>query len=148
MQDLSKKWEPLHLEVTDVQDKAHELEKVSCISSSTVISKMSENVKHKWQALVSSLENKKETLSNIKKHWEDFTTQKDSVEKSLLEMEDALPEVNIEKSSLLELDTQLRTVKVIHCFRRCLREVQNPTLLKLLNSCPICLLYLVLVSLF
>ena len=109
---------------------------------------MSENVKHKWQALVSSLENKKETLSNIKKHWEDFTTQKDSVEKSLLEMGDVLPEVNIEKSSLLELDNQLRTVKVIHCFRRCLRKVQNPTLLKLLNSCPICLLYLVLVSLF
>lgn len=115
LQNTSQTMEKLQLEVNDVLEKAHELEKVVCHSSCMIISKMSCDINLKWKKLVTLVEVTEKSLSHILEQWEEFKSLEESLDKLLMEIKDSLPTVEGEDHSLSWLNNQLKNVKVT-CF--------------------------------
>lgn len=112
LQNTSQTMENLQLEVNDILEKAHELEKVVCHSSCMIISKMSCDINLKWKKLVTSVDVTEKTLSHILEQWEEFTSLEESLDKLLMEIKDSLPTVEGEDHSIPWLNNQLKNVKV------------------------------------
>lgn len=115
LQNTSQTMEKLQLEVNDVLEKAHELEKVVCHSSCMIISKMSCDINLKWKKLVTLVEVTEKSLSHILEQWEEFKSLEESLDKLLMEIKESLPTVEGEDHSLSWLNNQLKNVKVT-CF--------------------------------
>lgn len=112
LQNTSQTMENLQLEVNDILEKAHELEKVVCHSSCMIISKMSCDITLKWKKLVTLVDVTEKSLSHILEQWEEFTSLEESLDKLLMEIKDSLPTVEGEDHSIPWLNNQLKNVKV------------------------------------
>lgn len=136
IKNTSQTMENLQLEVNDILEKAHELEKVVCHSSCMIISKMSCDINLKWKKLVTSVDVTEKTLSHILEQWEEFTSLEESLDKLLMEIKDSLPTVEGEDHSIPWLNNQLKNVKdlsiklksthsKVECLKGCAQTLDN-----------------------